>query len=291
MQYPYSLHPASPAPVSAGISPARSGSRVAAHIACEAASDPRKPRALANVPNKGRATSPEPRASSRPGTLPSSSHVASQWMGLYPTRFDPRSARFDTPTRCHNQTNIRFLPWSSSSTWRSVLSQSPLPWKQLRPTIICVPRATTPLAGVQKYRCERTAAEDSPHSSYHRQCRRSLRRTTGGAHISSAATSSRTVSSLEFIQTASRRRNVVSTQMRSSLRRHSRDSSLTVPSVLPPPPRYPIGGPYHASSITGMVPMIETNNTITNPSGPEWQFLVGEGKLRTTQVQNAAARG
>ncbi|EFZ02663.2 WD domain-containing protein [Metarhizium robertsii ARSEF 23] len=47
--------------------------------------------------------------------------------------------------------------------------------------------------------------------------------------------------------------------------------------VLPPPPRYPIGGPYGATGITGIVPMIETNNTISNPTGPEWQFLVGEG--------------
>ncbi|GAB0131708.1 hypothetical protein EsDP_00000169 [Epichloe bromicola] len=47
--------------------------------------------------------------------------------------------------------------------------------------------------------------------------------------------------------------------------------------VLPPPPRYPIGGSYSATGITGIVPMIETNNTISNPTGPEWQFLVGEG--------------
>ncbi|QPG94480.1 hypothetical protein C2857_006165 [Epichloe festucae Fl1] len=47
--------------------------------------------------------------------------------------------------------------------------------------------------------------------------------------------------------------------------------------ALPPPPRYPIGGPYSATGITGIVPMIETNNTISNPTGPEWQFLVGEG--------------
>lgn len=26
-----------------------------------------------------------------------------------------------------------------------------------------------------------------------------------------------------------------------------------------------------------MVPAIETNNTLSNPEGPEWQFLVGEG--------------
>lgn len=31
--------------------------------------------------------------------------------------------------------------------------------------------------------------------------------------------------------------------------------------------------------------MIETNNTLSHPTGPEWQFLVGEGRshaLRTT---------
>ncbi|RDA91254.1 hypothetical protein CP533_0648 [Ophiocordyceps camponoti-saundersi (nom. inval.)] len=49
--------------------------------------------------------------------------------------------------------------------------------------------------------------------------------------------------------------------------------------VLPPPPRYPSGGPYHSSGLTGIVPMIETNNTLSNPTGPEWQFLVGEGEL------------
>ncbi|KAJ3522082.1 hypothetical protein NM208_g13010 [Fusarium decemcellulare] len=35
-------------------------------------------------------------------------------------------------------------------------------------------------------------------------------------------------------------------------------------------------GPYGTSSIHP-VPMIETNNTLSNPTGPEWQFLVGEG--------------
>lgn len=55
-------------------------------------------------------------------------------------------------------------------------------------------------------------------------------------------------------------------------------------SVLPPPPRYPIGGPYGATGITGIVPMIETNNTISNPTGPEWQFLVGEGGLQTVVI-------
>ena len=29
--------------------------------------------------------------------------------------------------------------------------------------------------------------------------------------------------------------------------------------------------------INPMIPTIETNNTLSNPTGPEWQFLVGEG--------------
>ena len=49
-------------------------------------------------------------------------------------------------------------------------------------------------------------------------------------------------------------------------------------SVLPPPPRYPSMGGYGISAIHP-VPMIETNNTLSNPTGPEWQFLVGEGEL------------
>lgn len=32
--------------------------------------------------------------------------------------------------------------------------------------------------------------------------------------------------------------------------------------------------------------MIETNNTLSNPEGPEWQFLVGEGK--TIPAENAS---
>jgi hypothetical protein len=28
------------------------------------------------------------------------------------------------------------------------------------------------------------------------------------------------------------------------------------------------------------MPMIETNNILSNPTGPEYQFLVGEGKFR-----------
>lgn len=35
-------------------------------------------------------------------------------------------------------------------------------------------------------------------------------------------------------------------------------------------------GPY-GSNLSGVVPIVETNNTLENPSGPEWQFLVGEG--------------
>ncbi|KAK1759492.1 WD40 repeat-like protein [Echria macrotheca] len=48
--------------------------------------------------------------------------------------------------------------------------------------------------------------------------------------------------------------------------------------VLPPPPRYPTPAAYNAAVGTGQaVPMIETNNVLSNPSGPEYQFLVGEG--------------
>ncbi|KAL2208183.1 WD40 repeat-like protein [Sarocladium strictum] len=46
--------------------------------------------------------------------------------------------------------------------------------------------------------------------------------------------------------------------------------------VLPPPPRYPSG--QYGAGMGHVVPMIETNNTISNPEGPEWQFLVGEGQ-------------
>lgn len=59
-----------------------------------------------------------------------------------------------------------------------------------------------------------------------------------------------------------------------------RAAELTGPcSVLPPPPRYPGGGAYHpGAGLAGIVPLIETNNTLSNPTGPEWQFLVGEGE-------------
>lgn len=53
---------------------------------------------------------------------------------------------------------------------------------------------------------------------------------------------------------------------------------MDVRSVLPPPPRYPTPATYNAALAAGSVlPMVETNNTLTNPSGPEYQFLVGEG--------------
>ncbi|KAF2098270.1 WD40 repeat-like protein [Rhizodiscina lignyota] len=41
--------------------------------------------------------------------------------------------------------------------------------------------------------------------------------------------------------------------------------------VLPPPPRYPSGPP----GANG--PLLETNNTLSHPSGPEYQLVVGEG--------------
>ncbi|PNH46682.1 hypothetical protein VD0002_g8188 [Verticillium dahliae] len=47
--------------------------------------------------------------------------------------------------------------------------------------------------------------------------------------------------------------------------------------VLPPPPRYPQAGAYVGLGGPGAMPMIETNNTVTKPEGPEYQFLVGEG--------------
>ncbi|RYN90559.1 putative catabolite repression protein [Alternaria tenuissima] len=43
--------------------------------------------------------------------------------------------------------------------------------------------------------------------------------------------------------------------------------------VLPPPPRYPVGG--YPGAQPGQ--LIETNNSITHPTGPEYQLVVGEG--------------
>jgi hypothetical protein len=42
-------------------------------------------------------------------------------------------------------------------------------------------------------------------------------------------------------------------------------------------------GPYGVGGIHP-VPMIETNNTLSNPTGPEWQFLVGEGNQHMRQL-------
>ncbi|KAK3995794.1 putative catabolite repression protein creC [Cladorrhinum sp. PSN332] len=48
--------------------------------------------------------------------------------------------------------------------------------------------------------------------------------------------------------------------------------------VLPPPPRYPSQPGYNGTSTPGhIIPMIETNNILSTPTGPEYQFLVGEG--------------
>ncbi|RFU35115.1 hypothetical protein B7463_g1243, partial [Scytalidium lignicola] len=47
--------------------------------------------------------------------------------------------------------------------------------------------------------------------------------------------------------------------------------------VLPPPPRYPSQAAYNLAVANGQVPMIETNNILTHPTGPEFQLLVGEG--------------
>lgn len=52
-------------------------------------------------------------------------------------------------------------------------------------------------------------------------------------------------------------------------------------SVLPPPPRYPSQAAYNAAVAAGQAaPMIETNNILTHPTGPEYQLLVGEGTAR-----------
>jgi hypothetical protein len=52
-------------------------------------------------------------------------------------------------------------------------------------------------------------------------------------------------------------------------------------SVLPPPPRYTTQAAYNAAVAAGQaVPMIETNNILSNPTGPEYQLLVGEGEAR-----------
>ncbi|KAK4248501.1 WD40-repeat-containing domain protein [Corynascus novoguineensis] len=47
--------------------------------------------------------------------------------------------------------------------------------------------------------------------------------------------------------------------------------------VLPPPPRYSTTAGHNGLPPGTALPMIETNNILSNPSGPEYQFLVGEG--------------
>ncbi len=56
-------------------------------------------------------------------------------------------------------------------------------------------------------------------------------------------------------------------------------------SVLPPPPRYPTQAAYNAAVAAGQAaPMIETNNTLSNPTGPEYQLLVGEGEQMSWRI-------
>lgn len=50
-------------------------------------------------------------------------------------------------------------------------------------------------------------------------------------------------------------------------------------SVLPPPPRYPSAVGYTSATMPAHTTMIETNNVLSTPTGPEYQFLVGEGML------------
>ncbi|TVY30983.1 putative catabolite repression protein [Lachnellula hyalina] len=48
--------------------------------------------------------------------------------------------------------------------------------------------------------------------------------------------------------------------------------------VLPPPPRYPSQAAYNLAVQNGQAaPMIETNNILSHPTGPEYQLVVGEG--------------
>ena len=57
------------------------------------------------------------------------------------------------------------------------------------------------------------------------------------------------------------------------------NTHMNMYSVLPPPPRYPTQAAYNAALGAGHIaPMIETNNILSNPTGPEHQFLVGEGE-------------
>jgi hypothetical protein len=55
--------------------------------------------------------------------------------------------------------------------------------------------------------------------------------------------------------------------------------AYSLSSVLPPPPpKYPTQAGY-PTAVPGSTPsqMVETNNQLSHPSGPQYQFLVGEG--------------
>lgn len=57
-------------------------------------------------------------------------------------------------------------------------------------------------------------------------------------------------------------------------------------SVLPPPPRYPSQAAYNMAVANGQAaPMIETNNILSKPTGPEYQLVVGEGMPYSTSCQ------
>jgi len=52
-----------------------------------------------------------------------------------------------------------------------------------------------------------------------------------------------------------------------------------IPSVLPPAPRYPSQAAYNQAVANGQAaPIIETNNILSHPTGPEYQLVVGEGE-------------
>lgn len=48
--------------------------------------------------------------------------------------------------------------------------------------------------------------------------------------------------------------------------------------VLPPPPRFPSS--QYGLGMPGQ-PVIETNNVLSHPTGPEHQLVVGEGNARS----------
>jgi hypothetical protein len=55
-------------------------------------------------------------------------------------------------------------------------------------------------------------------------------------------------------------------------------------SIIPPPPAYQGVSTYGNPGIpVTVVPPIEKNNTFSRPTGPEYQFLAGEGMSRRDQ--------